>query len=969
MVALKMRTSACYIVKNEEKNIGKSIASLQGMYDELIVVDTGSTDNTVNEAEKYGAQIYHFQWQNDFSKARNYALSKAAGDWIIFLDADEYYDCSVSIRNYLQVLEKECPDKDAVLIPLYDAYQPQNPPLHVVRIFRNRPDIRYRGTIHEQLFKERGKMQYVIADKMVFMHTGYHPRNMEKKSKRNLQLLLAEVERNGERDDYYYYIAECYFGLQEYEKALANIRKAIASPVRHYREEANYYHILLESMRQCKYPGEEMAIAAEKAIRKFPDMPEFYGEQGIILSSIGRYDEAYKMLWKCIEKYEFANFQSQEYAYFNPKIMGIIYARLAKIALLKNKQDIAKLAACCAEQISQGKWGSEEKTEIRRSIEAAYEQKVVICIPVYKKELSSFEKAALKRLNQVLGRYTRVFIAPESLVFDYQEYGAGINVERFPNYFFNNVSSYSSLMLNSDFYKRFAQYKYMLIYQTDAFVFSDKLEQFCNMDYDYIGAPISRFAPAWHAIGARIGTGGLSLRKISAAIRMLKKWDDILQDSRPFSNWFTQWENLFWGYCGRREDLAFKVPSVKVALEFAIQTDVSHAYKRIKKGWRPFGCHSWYTLNYDFWQEIIEGYGFDFSKLQNSDRVAYPRIKDYLITRQTVNMRILWGVYAKQGIKKAVHLIEHWLKQYPDGHAGWYHNMEELVCMWRSVAIDKRYSKPWQELCLRKLAESIKRGLIKKNFCPMIWNLLVTMIPHLRKYDYAEMKNLILEIESGWWNFWTDNAHYQKQLIVTNEKRIVALVTAIDESELLESFIRHTLTFVDVIIIDERFATDAVKYILHKIEAEGLPLIIHQKALNCEEFTGAVDYILSLEVNDFILPQYSNSNIRTILENLPVKKAYAIDTVFFAPYQPYANQDKFLLARPLVRLDKRPIQTNIINVFQNNQHPVEIVQDLYVARFGQIDTTEFKYGIIPADMVLVDIRTYIINHQLQYIGM
>lgn len=964
-----MRISACYIVKNEEKNIGISIASLQGIYDELIVVDTGSTDNTVAIASEYGAEIYSVKWQNDFAKARNYALSKATGDWIIFLDADEYYDCFVSIRQYLHDLGKEYPDKEAVLIPLYDAYQPQNPPLHVVRIFRNRPDMRYRGTIHEQLFKERGKMQYVIADKMVFMHTGYHPRNMEKKSKRNLQLLLAEVERNGERDDYYYYIAECYFGLQEYEKALTNIRKAIASPVRHYREEANYYHILLESMRQCKYPGEEMAIAAEKAIRKFPDMPEFYGEQGIILSSIGRYDEAYKMLWKCIEKYEFTNFQSQEYSYFNPEIMGIIYARLAKIALLKNKHEVAKLATCCADKISQGKWGIEEKEELRQVIEAGHKQNVVICIPIYKKELSPFEKASLMRLNQVLGRYPRVFIAPESLRFDYQEYGTDINVERFPNYFFNNVSSYSSLMLNIDFYKRFAQYKYMLIYQTDAFVFSDRLEQFCNMDYDYIGAPISRFEPAWHAIDARIGNGGLSLRKVSAAIRMLKQWDDILQDSRPFSNWFTQWEDLFWGYCGRREDLAFKVPSVKLALEFAIQADVAHAHKRMKKGWRPFGCHGWYTLNYDFWQKIIEGYGFDFSKLPNPNRVAYPRIKDYLITRQTVNMRILWGVYAKQGIKKAVHLIEHWLKQYPNGHAGWYHNMEELVCMWRAVAIDKRYSKSWQELCLRKLAEGIKRGVFRKNFYPMIWNLLVTMIPHLREYDYAEMKELIVEIEFGWWKFWTGNVHYQKQSTSTSKKRIIALVTATDENELLESFIRHTLTFVDVIIIDERFATDTVKDILHKMEAEGLPLIIHQKALNCEEFTGDVDYILSLEVNDFILPQKSNGNIRTILENLPAKQAYAIDTGFFAPYQPYANQDKFLLARPLVRLDRIPVQTKMINVSNDNQQIVELVKELYVARFGQIDTEDLNYGIIPANMELVDIRPYIINHQLNYADM
>lgn len=964
-----MRISACYIVKNEEKNIGKSIASLQGNYDELIVVDTGSTDNTVAIAGEYGAEIYYMAWQNDFAKARNYALSKAAGDWIIFLDADEYYDCSVSIRFYLQDLEEKYPGKDAVLIPLYDAHQPQNPALHVVRIFRNRPDIRYRGTIHEQVYKDGGKMVYALADKMVFMHTGYHPRNMEQKSKRNLQLLLAEVEKNGDRDDYYYYIAECYFGLQEYEKALVYIKKAIASPVRHYREEANYYHILLESMRQCKCPGEEMAIVAEEAIKKFPDMPEFYGEQGIILSSIGSYDEAYEMLWKCIEKYEFTKWEKQEYAYFKPEIMGIIYARLAKVALLKKKQDVAKLAACCAEKISKGKWGNEEKKELMQVINAVHEKQVVICIPVYKQELSVFEKASLKRLNEVLGKYPRVFIAPASLAFDYHEYGSGIKVERFPDYFFNNVTSYSALMLNLEFYQRFEQYKYMLIYQTDAFVFQDKLDYFCSLDYDYIGAPVLNFEPIWHAVHARVGNGGLSLRKISAAIRMLKQWDDILNDSRPFYNWFMQWEDLFWGYCGQHENLAFKVPSVKLAAEFAIQSDVAHAHKRMQRGWRPFGCHGWYNLDYDFWQGIIESYGFDFSKLPNPGQNTYPRIKDYLSTRQTVNMRILWGIYEKQGIKKAALLFEKWLQKYPDGHAGWYHNMEELACMWRAVAVEKRYSKYWQTLYLRKLAMGIKRGISRKKFYPMIWNLLVTLIPHLQKYDYIEMKELIAEIESGWWLFWTGSVHYQKKVSYTSGRKIVALITVLDEWQWLESFIRHTLTFVDAIIVDERFATETVKDILHKMEAEGLPLIIHQKALNREEVLETIDYILTLEATDFILPQNSADSVRRVLENLPAKKAYAVKSGFFAPYQPYANRDKFLLARPLVRLDRKQVRVNIINIHQDNKQTVEIAKDLYVASFGHIDAACLDYGIIPADTELVDISAYVINHQLYYSDM
>ena len=86
-----MKISACVITKNEEKNIARCINSYKDIVDEIILVDTGSTDNTVEIAKSLGAKIYYYEWQNDFSAAKNYALSMAKGDWIIFLDADEFF--------------------------------------------------------------------------------------------------------------------------------------------------------------------------------------------------------------------------------------------------------------------------------------------------------------------------------------------------------------------------------------------------------------------------------------------------------------------------------------------------------------------------------------------------------------------------------------------------------------------------------------------------------------------------------------------------------------------------------------------------------------------------------------------------------------------------------------------------------------------------------------------------------------
>src|SRR5699024_4697847 len=87
----KARLSQCMIVKNEEENIRRALSWGKGRVCEQIVVDTGSTDRTVEIAKEMGAKVYHFKWREDFSAAKNYAIEQASGDWIAFLDADEYF--------------------------------------------------------------------------------------------------------------------------------------------------------------------------------------------------------------------------------------------------------------------------------------------------------------------------------------------------------------------------------------------------------------------------------------------------------------------------------------------------------------------------------------------------------------------------------------------------------------------------------------------------------------------------------------------------------------------------------------------------------------------------------------------------------------------------------------------------------------------------------------------------------------
>ncbi len=326
-----MVITACYIVKNEEKTLPRSIESLQGNFDELIVVDTGSTDKTVEAAKTYGASVYDYVWQGDFSAARNFALTKARGDWILFFDADEYYESGGSLASYLEYLHHSDVKVDAVVVNLYNLDSPQLPSIKVIRMFRNHPSIRYAGAVHEQIVRTDGHLHTIMAEQFKFMHTGYVAAVMPMKLQRNLELIEADIARNGDNDMYYYYLAECHFGLKNYSQALEYIAKALASPVKYPHELANYYHILLESMRQCNYPAEEMEKICNIAISLFPDMPEFYGEQGMIVSSLGRLEEALQLFSKCIACYHSPQRQNNHYGYFDDKVMEIVDARITQI--------------------------------------------------------------------------------------------------------------------------------------------------------------------------------------------------------------------------------------------------------------------------------------------------------------------------------------------------------------------------------------------------------------------------------------------------------------------------------------------------------------------------------------------------------------------------------------------------------------------------------------------------------------
>ena len=190
--------SVCLIVKNEEKFLDQCLKSVNGLASQLVVVDTGSTDRTVEIARQHGAEIHSFAWCDDFSAARNAALEQATGDWVLMLDADE--ELSADGREKL----KQAMNHPAVMawrLPIVDVGREADGCSYVPRFYRNAPGLFYVGRVHEQVFSsiEVRRAEWGLENRIgdaTLIHHGYTAELTRDRNKvnRNLKLLERAVE-------------------------------------------------------------------------------------------------------------------------------------------------------------------------------------------------------------------------------------------------------------------------------------------------------------------------------------------------------------------------------------------------------------------------------------------------------------------------------------------------------------------------------------------------------------------------------------------------------------------------------------------------------------------------------------------------------------------------------------------------------------------------------------------------------
>jgi len=228
----KMPTlSCCMIVKNEEKFLTQCLKSIKDVVDEIIIVDTGSTDNTVEIAKRFTDKVYFHEWQNSFSEARNYSLKFAKCDWILQIDADEELvqeDIPLLCRTLETVNEKE--DINAIFVALYNVLSSGESKHYFQRIFR-RGKAHYEGIVHNQLVYE-GK---AVATEIRFRHYGYNlsADDMEKKHERTKQLLIQQIKEDPANGFARMNLVRIYRNQKLFDKAIEEAQTALeTSPLK-----------------------------------------------------------------------------------------------------------------------------------------------------------------------------------------------------------------------------------------------------------------------------------------------------------------------------------------------------------------------------------------------------------------------------------------------------------------------------------------------------------------------------------------------------------------------------------------------------------------------------------------------------------------------------------------------------------------------------------------------------------------
>ena len=283
--------SLCMIVRDEERVLADCLASIRPFVDEIVVVDTGSADGTVEIARSFGAKLSSFPWCDDFSAARNASLAQATGDWILWMDADDTIpeECGRKLRDLVLLAE------DRVTGLLMQVQIPPAPGetgftvVDHVKLFRNGLGLRFEGRIHEQILEPIYRLGgQVQRSDLYVVHSGYDysPAGQARKRARDLTLLEKDLAERPDHPFVLFNVGMTAFHLKEYDKAREALLRCLSLSKPQESTVRKVYAMLAGcDLDQGRPAGAREWI--EKGLGLFPQDPELLFRAGIVYREVG----------------------------------------------------------------------------------------------------------------------------------------------------------------------------------------------------------------------------------------------------------------------------------------------------------------------------------------------------------------------------------------------------------------------------------------------------------------------------------------------------------------------------------------------------------------------------------------------------------------------------------------------------------------------------------------------------------
>jgi glycosyltransferase involved in cell wall biosynthesis len=318
-----MKISVCMIVKNEENMIARALSSIPQEY-EIIVVDTGSTDQTLDIAAQYGAQITEFPWCNDFSAARNASIVQASGDYILLLDADEelFPDTARTVQAFVR--NDSCA---AGTVVIHNVIGEEIHKHRMVRLFPNQPEYRFQGPVHEQLYYQNQPCVFK-SSQIKIKHYGYEAEVYAQAGKfeRYESLYKAQLTNNPNDGYMLYQLGKLYFSCDRYQQAIETLLQSFEQ-----REERNlYFPVMLVMLGYALKKLGEYGLAEDLLLPyvsmypDFPDIPFLLGLLGMDTGRLSAIEQYFRAALKAGEtdKYSSVNGTGSFKAAYN---LGVFY--------------------------------------------------------------------------------------------------------------------------------------------------------------------------------------------------------------------------------------------------------------------------------------------------------------------------------------------------------------------------------------------------------------------------------------------------------------------------------------------------------------------------------------------------------------------------------------------------------------------------------------------------------------------